>query len=299
MESKHFKTICGTKDRTHWLKERSKYIGASDAAAILGCNPWSSALDVYASKLGMDEDTSASEPAYWGTRLEPVLLTEFERRTGRPTKSWGELVVSKERPWQACTMDGFQELHFDMYGGVECKCTRLQWSWKDGLPPYVMAQIQHQYAVTGLETISICVLFNGNEFYQKDVPRDEAYIENLNKEELEFWDRLKAFEPPDPDSSEASKRALAKLYPQDDGERIVLGPEFTALDSRLVALKDEHKDIGQAIRGEENKIKAEMGNATSAICTDGTIFTLKTQTRAVHEVAASTFRVLRRKGGKL
>lgn len=303
-ESEHFEVICDTADRAGWLKARSQYIGASDAAAIVGQNPWSSAMDVYANKLGIDEPGEQSEPAYWGTQLEPMLLKEFTRRTSRPCESWGELLVSKERPWQACTMDGLQGLeHSDVgdstEGGVEVKCTRLAWNWKEGIPPYVQAQIQHQYSVTGFNTISIVVFFTGNEYYQKDVPRDEQYIEFLNERELEFYDRLKAFEPPDPDDSESCRQALSRLWPQDNGERIVFPPEFTDLDSKLLGLKDEHKEIGNAIRGYENQIKAELKDATSGICSDGTIYTFKQQTRKAHEVADSTFRMLRRKGGKL
>ncbi len=300
----HFRVVCDTADRRAWLKARSQYIGASDAASILGENPWSSPMDVYASKLGIDEDESQSEPAYWGLALEPILLEEFQRRTSRHTEAWGELLVSKERPWQSCTMDGVQVIPATVSrlgdrGGVEVKCTRLSWNWDEGIPPYVQAQIQHQYAVTGFDVISVVVLFNGNAFFQKDVPRDEEYIEFLNAKELEFWNRLQAFEPPDPDESDSCKQALARLYPRDNGETVVFPPEFNELDSRLVALKDEHKEIGGAIRGLENKFRTELGAATKGICSDGTIYTCKSQTRKAHDVEESTFRVLRRKGGKL
>lgn len=290
---------CDTADRTLWLRNRRKYLGASDAAAILGENPWSSELDVYADHIGVDQEQDVGEPAYWGTKLQPVCLAELERRTGRPTQTWEELCVSKERSWQSCTMDGLQFDEDGLPGGVEIKCTRLHWNWNEGLPPYVYAQIQHQYSVTNLPLITLAVLFNGNEFYWKDVERDDEYVEFLNEKELAFWNRLLAFEAPDPDSSEASKQALARLYPRDNGKRIVFPPEFTEVDAQLIALKDEHKDIGTSIRGLENQIKAELKDATSGICTDGTIYTHKGQTRKAHEVEESTFRVLRRKGGKI
>lgn len=307
-DNPHFEVICGTQDRALWLRNRRRYLGASDAAAILGVNPWSSALDVYAAHIVPEDGDSPSEPAYWGLKKQPMLLTEFTRRTSRKCEMWEELIVSKERPWQSCTMDGVQVfgvkpgpgLPTGAYdGGVEVKCTRLSWKWTDGLPDYVNAQIQHQYSVTGFETISVVVFFNGDEYYQKDVQRDDDYIANLNKVESEFMDRLASFNPPAPDDSEASRNALARLYRQDNGERIVFPPEFTELDSKLLGLKDEHKEIGNAIRGYENQIKAELKDATSGICSDGTIYTLKVQTRKAHEVAESCFRQLRRKGGKL
>ncbi len=300
-DNPHFTAVCDTKDRALWLRKRKQYIGASDAAAIIGENPWASAMDVYADHLDLGPGDDAGEFAYWGEQLEPILLKELTRRTSRHCESWGELLVSKERPWQACTMDGLQETSTGALkiGGVEAKCTKLAWRWNEGIPPYVQAQIQHQYSVTGFELITLVVLFNGNEYYHKDIPRDEEYISFLNEKELLFWDRLNAFEPPDPDSSESCKKALARLFPRDNGETIQLPPEFTDLDARLVSLKEHHKDLTADIRGYESKIKAVIGDATSGICSDGTIYTHKAQTREAHNVAESTFRVLRRKGGKL
>lgn len=298
-DNRFFEVICHSRDRALWLKNRRRYLGASDAAAILGVNPWSSALDVYADHIVPENGATPSEPAYWGLKKQPMLLEEFTRRTGRPCEMWEELIVSKERPWQSCTMDGVQNGRTPFYGGVEVKCTRLAWKWADGIPEYVNAQIQHQFSVTGFEVISVVVFFNGDEYYQKDVPRDDDYIAKLNKVESEFMDRLAKFEPPDPDSSEASRRAIGRLYPEDNGERVVLDPKYMEVDTRLIGLKQEYKDIGTDIRGCENDLKAALGDATSGILQDGTIYTNKLQTRAAHEVKESSFRTLRRKGGRL
>lgn len=291
-----FRVICDTDDRTLWLKERRKYIGASDASAILGVNPWSSALDVYASKLGIDEDEAQSEPAYWGLKLEPIILEEFERRTHRHTEGWGELLVSKHRPWQACTMDGWQAFEGG-YGGVEAKATRLAWRWDEGVPDYVYAQIQHQYAVTGFDVISVAVFFNGNAFYQKDVKRDQPYIDVLNEKEEEFYKRLQRFDPPPADASEASKKALTRLHPKDNGGTVKLSPELAQADSTLVILKEEARHIEGVIRGHENSIKQAIGDNTYGILPNGTIYSFKAQTRAQQTIKASTFRVLRRTEG--
>jgi len=295
-DAKDFRVVCSTEERAWWLKARQQYIGASDAAAILGENPWSSPMDVYASKLGLDDvDHDVPEPAYWGLRLENILIDEFQRRTNLQAFPWGELIVSKERPWQAATIDGV----VDPNGILEIKCTKLAWRWDEGLPPYVYAQVQHQLSVTGFQNAHVAVLFNGNEFYQKAVPRDEEYIEFLNEKEREFWDKLRAFEPPDTDSTQSCKDALAKIYPHDTGEQIVLSPEYAEIDMRLIGLKAELKDVQGDIRGLENKLRAAIGDATSALLTDGTVYTYKQQTRKEHVVPESEFRVLRRKGGRL
>ncbi len=295
----YFTAVCDTNDRAAWLKARSGYIGASDAAAILGENPWSSAMDLYADKLQIDSsgDHDPPEPAYWGLRFQDILISEFQKRTKIPAHPWEELVVSKERPWQSATCDAVTGGPGDE-GILEVKCTRLSWNWDEGLPPYVFAQIQHQLSVTGFSRAHVAVLFNGNAFYQKAVPRAEEYIQFLNEKELEFWDRLKAFEPPDPDASDSCKKALARLFPRDNGERVVLDPKFTELDAQLVGLKDEYKEIGTSIAGLENQFRAEIGDATEGICSDGTIYTNKLQKRKEFVSKATEFRRLLRTGGK-
>ena len=163
------------------------------------------------------------------------------------------------------------------------------------MPDYVYAQIQHQYAVTDLDIISVAVFFNGNAFYQKDVKRDDPYIQGLNEKEEEFYNRLQTFDPPPADASESSKRAITRLHPTDKGGTIPLSPAIAQVDSTLVILKEEARHIEGVIRGHENTIKQEIGDNTYGVLPNGTVYSFKSQTRAEKVVKASTFRVLRRK----
>ena len=64
-------------------KKRRSGFGGSDAAAALGLSKYRSPLEVQYSKWGLTEPGEQSEPAYWGTRLEPVILEEFAKREGK------------------------------------------------------------------------------------------------------------------------------------------------------------------------------------------------------------------------
>ena len=66
-----------------WLEGRQAYIGASDVAGVLGMGDarYSTPARVWASKVG-DVDTSTSVSARRGHTLEPLILTEAERRLG-------------------------------------------------------------------------------------------------------------------------------------------------------------------------------------------------------------------------
>ena len=57
------KPYCGVSNmgRTEWLQERKKGIGGSDAAAILGLNPYMSNVDLWEIKTGRKEQEDISE----------------------------------------------------------------------------------------------------------------------------------------------------------------------------------------------------------------------------------------------
>lgn len=54
-------------------------------AAIYDAHPWLSQYELWAILTGREAppDLSAKEEVYWGTRLEEIVIDEYEKRTGR------------------------------------------------------------------------------------------------------------------------------------------------------------------------------------------------------------------------
>ena len=77
-------TIEQMKDREAWLKLRNSGLGGSDAAVILGANPWKSRLALWAEKTGQlpPEDLSKNMRVYWGQKNEANIADWFEEETG-------------------------------------------------------------------------------------------------------------------------------------------------------------------------------------------------------------------------
>src|SRR5690242_683913 len=67
--------------REAWLQERRKGIGASDIAAILGCDPYRPRCDVWANKTGRAREDQRA-PMLWGLRMEPLISRRAEERFG-------------------------------------------------------------------------------------------------------------------------------------------------------------------------------------------------------------------------
>lgn len=63
---------------------RQQYAGSSDAAAIVGVDPYKSAADVFLEKTGQVTSFEGNEHTERGNLLEPVLLTWAERKLGKP-----------------------------------------------------------------------------------------------------------------------------------------------------------------------------------------------------------------------
>src|SRR5262245_42032680 len=90
-----------------FLEARRSGLGSSDAAAILGASPFASPLDVYLAKLGLAE-SEQTEAMRFGQLLEPIVIAEYERETGRtlaPIQPF-TIVQSDEAPWLRATLDG-------------------------------------------------------------------------------------------------------------------------------------------------------------------------------------------------
>ena len=75
-------------NREQWLKVRKQGIGASDAAAAVGLNPYQSPLELWMIKTGRDGLLPAPNPddihtpLYWGNLLEPKVAEAYAKATG-------------------------------------------------------------------------------------------------------------------------------------------------------------------------------------------------------------------------
>lgn len=104
-----FEIVCDSSDRTAWLAERRRTIGASESAIVLGFAPesWGSALELWAVKTGQMEprDLQDNEAVFWGNKLEPSIIDGFHERTRRVSVPFGLLLRSKRWPWLSATPD--------------------------------------------------------------------------------------------------------------------------------------------------------------------------------------------------
>ena len=290
--------------REEWLKQRRIGIGGSDVSAIMGLNAYKSPLSVYLDKIGESplEDTS-SEAAFWGTQLEDVIARHYAETNGVKIRRNNHILIHPEYPWMIANID--REAFSDIRGhyGVEVKTAGLRNSylWDDGnVPvPYVL-QMQHYMAVTGWDVFVCPALIGGQQYIEREIPRDEAIIATLIEAEGEFWDKVQRRIPPAWDGSQQASQILKALYPTaEPGKQIALPSSVIGsilarqeLDTRVKEAKEALKDLETKKKAYEQEIAAIMGDAETGII-DGIQVTYKTTERKSYVVEATSYRTLR------
>jgi putative phage-type endonuclease len=290
--------------RESWLIQRKNGIGGSDAAAAIGASPWKSPFALWSEKVGLVEspDLSDNEAVEWGNRLEPVIAQAYAERSGRHVTVEPPFTIRThpEYPWMLATLDATQGDDKRGPGNVQIKTAGASHvhDWDEEPPLHYQVQVQHEMAVSGLRWTTLVVLIGGQKLRWFDIARNERFIVAMIAKEQAFWQKVTDEEPPEVDGSEQTAKVLGKLFPEDDGEAEVLPQESLDWDRELVEVKVELAKLEERKRLAENHLRLAIGAASMGILPDGTVYTNKQQTRAAHSVAESTFRVLRRKGGK-
>jgi len=301
-----FVRLCGTDDRAAWLKARRTGLGASEAPALFGIG-FRSLLEHYLEKTGDepegDEPEEESEVLRWGRLLEPLILNEFSRETGRRVEHGGQLLRSREHPWMLCTLDAEQFCPKRKTPGiVEGKATRwLAGEWLEGeVPRRIWIQVQQQLAVTGRSWGSVCVLLFGSQFLWSDIERDDTFInEALISAGADFWKRVQERRPCPPDGTDSARKALQRLYPEHvPGKVVNLGGELVEFDGELQALEKDAKAIKSRIDHIKQSLCMAIGDAEFGALANGVTYSHKLQHRGAYTAEATSFRVLRRHAPK-
>lgn len=254
-------------NRYQWLTERKTGIGGSDSSAILGFSPWKSPFELYIDKTSDYVEEIDNEAIHFGNVLEDVVADEFTRRTGKKVRRRNQIFRHKEHDFMIANIDR------DVVGEralLECKTTNAfaadQWEG-DQIPPAYMCQIQHCMAVLDYEKAYIAVLIGGQKFVWKEIARDDEFIEIMIQQEKAFWENhVLAGVPPEIDGSPSASDLLNKMYPEDNGEIVMLeSDEAEMLIEAIESIKAEVKEK-QALQKEyENKLKLMIGEAETGV----------------------------------
>lgn len=165
---------------------RRNFIGASDAPIIMGVSPWRTPIDLYQEKIGMRAPQKENKYMQKGKELEPIARKKFEEIMG--DKFPAKRFFSDEHLWIMASLDGFNG-----YDAVEIKTGAASHKLaKEGIiADYYYPQLQHQMFVAGLTHIHYFSYMYDNDYTLLKCDRDDKYIYEMLKKEIEFWECVK------------------------------------------------------------------------------------------------------------
>lgn len=266
-----------TNSREEWLELRKKYIGGSDAAAVVGLNQYVSPYALWAEKSGMVEGFSGNLSTEVGTYLEEFVAQLFERKTGKKIHRENRSFLNSDYPFAIANID--RKISGED-AGLEIKtCSELRMkAFANGeYPSNYYVQCMHYMAVTGLKKWYLAVLVGNHEFLIFEIERDEDEIEALMCAEKLFWDKVCNHIPPEMDGSQSTTDAISAIYPNENDETAdlsIFGDDLAMRANLKASVKALEEQIGEI----ENRLKAAMGNCGSGVCGRWKV-SWKTQTR--------------------
>lgn len=266
--------------RADWLEVRKTGIGSSDAAAAVGLNPYKSQMELWLEKTGRDAElpkpdpNDTTEPVYWGTLLEPIVAAAYTQQTGHRVRKVNAVLRHPAIHFMLANLDreviGVPDVQI-----LECKTAGLFGArhWQDGVPEYVVLQVQHQLAVTGKDAADVAVLLCGQQLAVHRIERDDELIAGLIPLEAEFWRYVQTDTPPPGDGSESADRALRVLYPRDSGGTVDFSDDrhLSAVFADLVSVREQIEAQEVAAAKLKQTIQSAMGEASCALFETGEV----------------------------
>lgn len=183
----HYDLLSLNQGSEEWLAWRNQGIGASDAPAIMGENPWKSAAQILQDKISMAASGESNEAMRRGTELEPIARKAYVAKRGIEVVP--VCIQHKDHPWLRASLDG---LSLDCKTVLEIKCgARTFEAAVDGIvPKHYYGQLQHILMATGLPVIEFWVFSDYDGGILLTVNRDDDYIARLFKAEQKFWNKV-------------------------------------------------------------------------------------------------------------
>lgn len=265
-----------------WLERRKMTIGGSDAAAVVGLNPYSSQYSLFAEKTGKIPGFAGNLATEVGAYLEEFVAKKFEQETGKKVRRENAFIYNDEYPWAHANVD---RVICNENALLEIKTTDSlnMKKFKNGeYPANYYCQAVHYLSVTGKERCYLAVLIGNKEFKWFTVERDEAEIAALMTAEAYFWECVKADTPPEVDGTAATSEALKTIYADSNDDSVCDLTAYSASLQQYMALKKQIKELEDLMEEAANKIKAFMGESCGGEY-DRFKVSWKTQTRSTFD----------------
>ena len=281
-------------NRTDFLTARRTGIGGSDIGAILGLNHYRTPYDVFLDKTAPEtQPDTAGEAAYWGTTLEAVVASEYQRRTGRKVQRVNHLLRHPEHDFAIANIDRAVIVP-EIAGNVrwkngklttdrilECKTANgfaaSEWGepGTDFVPDSYLCQCQWYLGVTNTQVADLAVLIGGNDYRTFTIERDPELFADMIEAAGTFWKNCRKGIAPDP----ATVQDAARKWPHHiAGKSVIVDIHIANACEQLEILNARIKSLNEEADDLKRQIMTAFGDAEEITCQGNRLATWKTQT---------------------
>lgn len=254
-------------------QDRSKFVGGSEVAAVMGLSRWNTPLSVWAKKTGQIEDSiKDNEAVEMGIDLEDFVAKKFEQRSGKKVRVENREFVHPDYPYMVSHIDRW--VVGEDGADLECKtCSAYKYGeWDDDEIPdeYYLQKIWYS-GIIGLHRKKkpkdsyIAVLIGGQKFVWKPVKFDQVLFDLQVERVREFWESYVLTGTP-PMAISNDKDTLIELFPESrpDTLKTIRGGDeeatFNELALNRTEGKNQVKEIIIEVDDADNKLRQLIGD---------------------------------------
>lgn len=284
------------------LAERAHRIGGSDAAAIVGKDPYRTAWEVAKRIRGEIEPDTAladADQILFGNEMEGVLARIYERKN-KVKLIEPDTLVHPKYPFLAVNID--RRIEGDPSTALEMKNTGSRYpgvvpvgeTWgrpgTDEVPERVILQCQHGMMIDEqIKTFHVVRCYGGNVYQQFVVPRNDELIAALQQIEVAFYQRCMEGALPDPDwehrsTNDALRRAFTKIQGIIENRPDL--EHWTAAFEQATAERLRLEKLEDALK---NHIVHLLGNTEIGMLADGRKWVRKLVKKSAYTVEATEY----------
>lgn len=215
-----------------WLDWRKNRITATDAATLLGVNPYCTPYKLWQRKTGQAEEQAVNSAMLRGQRDEPIARDLFIKES--KINMTPCCIESEYNPFLGASLDGISDCGRYL---LEIKSQPIDRVKKEGIPEYHMCQMQHQLLCTEpMAKICFYVSIWDGEIHVQEVYPDTKWMKEYIPKANEFWKKIVFFEAPP--LSKGDYRDMS-----DDNLWYNLASQYRTLNDRIKSMEAAKEDI--------------------------------------------------------
>lgn len=242
--------------------DRRRFIGGSDAGAILGLSPWKSRYELWLEKTGdpIPDDPKKAKIFRRGKVLEPYILEMLRNEKGIVASAVNVRSIDPEHSFLACETDATTDEDEDVELKTVHPFAAKEWGEEetDEIPPVYTAQALHGLMITGKKSRVVAALIGADDLRVYRVMRDEPTIAAIRAAEVDFWNLVQTRTVP----GDLKVSDLNLLYGVDSGQ-VVECREERVIDALATFrdLKAQAKEIELQLELSQAIVKGFMKEA--------------------------------------